>query len=440
LHRFPLPLCKERLQGAIVTQDELLPILLLGKKFPEKPISPDWWDDVDCEAVQISRFQHGEPEEAPAYLLRLIHWLTILYRYVLDRPQGCLCRGCFDAVLDKLAGIWLLPPDAVGRLALARTMDNIIERKMVDVREGGGVAGEILCCADGHKAETISLNAEGRSYLRNDNIIMNWDYIQRSMFFHPIQPVKRRYMLDEIEEQLNGNKPIDIPLTLLNFRAHTASILRDLGNIRTYPHFPKVKGTFRSVAGYFLAFPETVSIGIAATAFADEGTLDAISKLLKAIDDVIDGWPSEDATPDKSAPPSASAATVNVNLSKMDELIATLKANSGATMPPSPAAPTAEPAASGAVQAGGMEAEAVKEPKGVKPVTTQAQRAVWYGVSEKTIRNWDTEATPFPPGYDKNDDARTHERKGKLYKADLKDRKEARLQNRFDARDFDRQN
>jgi hypothetical protein len=296
------------LQGAIVEQNELLSILLLGKKFPEKPISPDWWDDVDCEAVQISRFQHGEPEEAPAYLLRLIHWLTILYRYVLDRPQGRLCRGCFDAVLDKLAGIWLLPPDAVGRLALARTMDNLIERKMVDVREGGGVAGEILCCADGHKAETISLNAEGRSYLRNPKIIMNWDYIQSSMFFRPIQPVKRRYMLDEIEEQLNGVRPIDIPLMLSGFRAYTAGILRDLGSIKPWPHFTGVKNTFRKFAGYFLAFPETVPIGTEAAAFADDGKSDTLGKLLKTIDETLAGWSSKkEDTSNVSEPTAASA-------------------------------------------------------------------------------------------------------------------------------------
>ena len=68
-------------------------------------------------------------------------------------------------------------------------------------------------------------------------------------------------------------------------------------------------------------------------------------------------------------------------------------------------------------------------------VTTQDQRAAWFGVDIRTIRNWDTGKTRVPPGYSANADRATLEGMGKLYQTCKINRKQARLLNRFDAHD-----
>ncbi|MDR1534332.1 MAG: hypothetical protein LBU64_04455 [Planctomycetota bacterium] len=73
----------------------------------------------------------------------------------------------------------------------------------------------------------------------------------------------------------------------------------------------------------------------------------------------------------------------------------------------------------------------------VAPVTTQEQRATWFGVDVRTIRNWDTGKTSAPSTYDINADQAMLEGMGKIYQAGKATRKKVRLINRFDARDQD---
>ena len=114
-------------------------------------------------------------------------------------------------------------------------------------------------------------------------------------------------------------------------------------------------------------------------------------------------------------------------LTRMNEAL--IVKTAPATPPPPNTVPA--PAAAPAALAGGES----DKPK-IVPSTTQAQRAAWFDVDVKTIRNWDKKKpSAAPPGYNANFDKATLEGIGKLYRAERASRMQANLLNRFDARD-----
>ena len=357
-----------------MNQNELLSILLLGKTFPEKHINPEWVKQtVDCEATQIQRFQYGEPEEAPAYLLRLLCYLTDLYQYVMGNSKGCLCRDCFNAVLNEVAKIWILPPNAtVGFSALAKTKGDIVKYGLVDIRIDDESGKNVLCCAEGHRPEIIALNDEGRNYLRNITIC-NWNHIRFTRYHCPVQPIKKRLLLDEIEDQLSGARPVNVLLILPGFRVYVASILRDLQGIRADSNrFAKVRKIFREIAGYFLNFPKTVPVGAATIAFADNGNSDKLGDLLKTIDEV------------------------ETNIQTGGDAVKT-RDDAG----PSPAA--------------------VK----TRPELTQTQAAEILGIKTRTIQYWEKDPQRAPAGYPGRGSAAEFDFWAARFKAGKTDRRSA---------------
>jgi DNA-binding transcriptional regulator YiaG len=66
-----------------------------------------------------------------------------------------------------------------------------------------------------------------------------------------------------------------------------------------------------------------------------------------------------------------------------------------------------------------IEAPDVKKSGNMQSVSapcTQAQKAEMFGVSERTVRNWESERTPAPPAYNASADQATLETLGKIHK------------------------